>query len=124
MAVKVVCYVRRRDPACATGSVEARGGQGWDCFEVEVEEGSTVLDVLRAISRQDPTLAHTTHHCKTGICGGCTLQVNGRQRLACRTLASEHMRLEPAPGLPLIKDLLVDLLPLQRKGLPQRREAH
>lgn len=92
--------------------------------DVEVIEGATVLDVLRSISQQDPALAHTMHHCKTGICGGCTLIIDGRQQLACRTLVkSPEIRLEPVPGLPLIKDLLVDLLPLRRKELSQGSEA-
>jgi succinate dehydrogenase/fumarate reductase-like Fe-S protein len=113
--MKVSCRVLRQNPG---------GPPHWAQYQAEVEEGATVLDLLRSISRQDPGLAHTAHHCKLGICAGCRMVINGRKRLACRTLVrSPQIRLEPAPGLPVIKDLLVDLLappphpiPLPPKG--------
>lgn len=109
MAMKrVVCHVKRQNPG-----EDAR----WARYEVEIEEGATVLDLMRTINREDPGLAHTTHHCKLGICSACVMVIDGRRRLACRTLVtSPEIRLEPVPGLPLIKDLLVDLLPLHEGG--------
>lgn len=105
---RVVCHVKRQNPG-----ENAR----WARYEVEVAEGATVLDLLRSLSQEDPGLAHTTHHCKLGICTACVMVIDGRHRLACRTLVtSPEIRLEPAPGLPLIKDLLVDLLPLHEAG--------
>ena len=105
--MKVICRVLRQNPS---------GPPHWVQYQAEVEEGSTVLDLLRSISRQDPGLAYTAHHCKLGICAGCRMVINGRKRLACRTLVrSSRIQLEPAPGLPAIKDLLVDLLASPRK---------
>jgi len=108
---RVVCDVKRQAPG-----EDAR----WARYEVEMPEGATVLDLVRSISREDSGLAHTTHQCKLGICAGCVMVIDGRRRLACRTLVtSPEIRLEPAPGLPLIKDLLVDLLPLHEGGKRQ-----
>jgi succinate dehydrogenase / fumarate reductase iron-sulfur subunit len=113
--MKVICRVLRQNPG---------GPPHWAQYHAEVEEGATVLDLLRSISGQDPGLAYTAHHCKLGICAGCRMVINGRKRLACRTLVqSPQIRLEPVPGLPVIKDLLADLLappphpiPLPPKG--------
>ncbi|GEM_PF-1028155 len=112
MMKRVVCHIRRQSPG-----EEAR----WARYEVEIGEGATVLDLLRSIGREDPGLAHTTHHCKMGICSACVMVIDGHRRLACRTLVSSpEIRLEPAPGLPLIKDLLVDQLPLH-EGRAERK---
>jgi len=106
--MKVTCEILRQNPGEPSR---------WVQYQVEVEEGATVLDLLRSISRQDPRLAYTTHHCKLGICAGCLMVIDGRRRLACRTLVqSSPIRLEPVAELPLIKDLAVDLLPLAKKG--------
>jgi len=86
-------------------------------YEVDAPQGSTVLDVLRIISRTDPGLAYTSHHCKLGVCGGCTMLINGRGGLACRTFVDgPELHLAPAPGLPVIKDILVDLLATGARG--------
>ena len=107
MAMKVICRVLRQTP----GDLPH-----WAEYHAEVEDGATVLDLLRSISRQDPGLAFTAHHCKLGICAGCRMVINGRKGLACRTVVrSSQVRLQPVPGLPVIKDLLVDLLASPKK---------
>ena len=107
--MKVICRILRQSPG---------EDPRWAEYHAEVGDGATVLDLLRSISRQDPALAYTAHHCKLGICAGCRMVINGRKRLACRTLVrSPQIRLEPFPGLPVIKDLLVDLLASPKKGV-------
>ncbi len=107
MALKVNCHIRRQMPG---------GPPRWVEYVIEFPEGGTVLDLLRAISRQDRGLAFTAHHCKVGVCGGCNLLVDGQKRLACRTLVkSSPVRLEPLPGAPLIQDLLVDLFARRKR---------
>lgn len=106
--MNIVCYIRRQKPGKT-----AR----WRRYEVVIEEGATVLDLLHAISCDEPGLAYTVHHCKTGVCGGCRMVINGKQRFACRSLVKDpEVRLEPAPESPVIKDLLVDFLAASRKG--------
>jgi len=105
--MNIVCHIRRQEPG-----KQAR----WVRYEVAVKEGTTVLDLLHTIFRDEPGLAYTLHHCKTGVCGGCRMVINGQQRFACRSLVkASEIRLEPAPEVPVIKDLLVDFLAASRK---------
>lgn len=50
--------------------------------------------------------------CRAGICGSCSMIVNGKPRLACKTLTSEFddgkITLLPLPTFQHIKDLSVD----------------
>ena len=113
--MNIVCHIRRQKPGKA-----AR----WVRYEVAVEEGATVLDLLHTIACDDLGLAYTVHNCKTGVCGGCRMVINGQQRFACRSLVkASEIRLEPVPEVPVIKDLLVDFLAASRKGAEQRRNS-
>ena len=108
--MKVSCRVKKQNPGEASR---------WASYEIEISEGASIIDLLQEISKQDAELAFTAHHCKVGVCAGCTILIDGKRRLACRTLVtSPEIRLEPVPGVPLIKDLLVDLFALQQKGVP------
>ncbi len=112
--MKVICHVQRQNPG---------EPPRWVVYEVEIVDGLTVLNLLQEISQQDSGLAYTAHHCKTGICGGCSMIIDGRRRLACRTLlTSSEIRLERAPGVPLVKDLLGDLFAAQQKAHPRGRK--
>lgn len=92
---------------------DAEGGRGWvDTYQVDTSRRSmTVMDVLEHIaSEQDPTLAFYRHStCDHGICGRCTLMINGEAKLACITLADGYESLELAPmrGLECVRDLVV-----------------
>jgi len=77
-------------------------------YEVQYRQGMTVLGVLRYIyERLDGSLAFD-HECRNGYCGVCAVMVNKEPVLACKTLASEEMTLEPLPNFPIIRDLVVD----------------
>ena len=113
--MNIVCHIRRQEP---------RKTARWERYEVAVEEGATVLDLLHTIACDEPGLAYTVHHCKTGVCGGCRMVINGQQRFACRSLVkASEIRLEPVPEVPVIKDLLVDFLGASREGAKQRRNS-
>src|SRR5512132_1310723 len=76
---------------------------------------TTVLDALVEIQReQDPTLAFR-YACRVGMCGSCAMVVNGRERWACRTrladLGSGAVRVRPLYDFPLLRDLVVDMMP-------------
>ena len=83
-------------------------------YEVPLRENQTVLDVVTHIQRYiDPTLSYR-FSCRVGMCGTCSMIVNGRPRWTCRTHVSkvvENGRLELAPlrSLRIIKDLSVDM---------------
>ena len=94
-------------------------------YEVEEAAGMTLDLVLSEIrERQDPSLAFD-FVCRAGICGSCAMLVNGRPRLACRTLTKDFpddITLLPLPGFELIADLSVDTGRWMR-ALSERLEA-
>ena len=78
-----------------------------------------VLDVLEALKERDPTLA-VRRSCREGVCGSDGININGVNRLACVTPLSEVVRrgrltLRPLPGLPVIRDLVVDMTQFYRQ---------
>ncbi len=96
----------------------------WQTFEVEAEPTDRVLDVLHYIrDDQDGTLAFR-RSCGHGICGSDAMVINGKNRLACKTLVKElkqPITIEPLRGFRVIKDLVVDMEPFfakYRKVLP------
>ncbi|MFC0445103.1 succinate dehydrogenase iron-sulfur subunit [Pseudidiomarina halophila] len=85
-------------------------------YTLEVEEGRDmmVLDVLLKLKEQDPTLAFR-RSCREGVCGSDGLNMNGKNGLACITPLSalkggaKKVVVRPLPGLPVIRDLIVDM---------------
>lgn len=74
-------------------------------------EGGMLLDALEALREQDPSFAFR-RSCGEGVCGSDAMNINGRNGLPCITpLAGlkQPVRLAPLPGLPVIRDLVVDL---------------
>ncbi|MEE2782085.1 MAG: succinate dehydrogenase iron-sulfur subunit [Pseudomonadota bacterium] len=72
-----------------------------------------VLDVLELLKSDDPTISYR-RSCREGVCGSDGINMNGKNGLACITPVSEAARggklvLRPLPGLPVIRDLVVDL---------------
>ena len=73
-----------------------------------------VLDVLNLVKEQDPTLSYR-RSCREGVCGSDGINMNGKNGLACITPVSEvakpgkPLQLRPLPGLPVIRDLVVDM---------------
>ncbi|MGI9326011.1 MAG: succinate dehydrogenase iron-sulfur subunit [Pseudomonadales bacterium] len=84
-------------------------------MSIELPEGKDlmVLDVLELLKVQDPSLSYR-RSCREGVCGSDGINMNGRNGLACITPVSEVARrgklvLRPLPGLPVIRDLVVDM---------------
>jgi len=85
-------------------------------FTVPASRGTTVLDGLIYIKENlDSTLTFRTS-CRMGICGSCGILVNNYPHLACHTqigeFKSDILTVKPLPNMPIIKDLVVDLIPL------------
>jgi succinate dehydrogenase / fumarate reductase iron-sulfur subunit len=81
---------------------------------VELElDGSErmLLDVLTKLKALDPTFSYR-RSCREGICGSDAMNINGKNGLAClinmRTLP-DTIVLKPLPGLPVVRDLIVDM---------------
>ncbi|MFK7916411.1 MAG: succinate dehydrogenase iron-sulfur subunit [Pseudomonadales bacterium] len=84
-------------------------------MNIDLPEGKDlmVLDVLELLKAQDPSLTYR-RSCREGVCGSDGINMNGRNGLACITPVSEVAKkgklvLRPLPGLPVIRDLVVDM---------------
>jgi succinate dehydrogenase / fumarate reductase iron-sulfur subunit len=83
-------------------------------YELDIEpEGKMLLDAILLIKEQDETLS-VRRSCREGVCGSDGMNINGRNGLACVTPLSglkQPIELRPLPGLPVIRDLVVDMTP-------------
>jgi len=91
----------------------------WQEFQLDdVEPADRVLELLHRVKwEQDGTLAFR-RSCAHGVCGSDGMRINGVNRLACKVLVrtlgdSDHVKIqiEPLLGLPVLKDLIVDMEP-------------
>ena len=82
-------------------------------FELPQDRDLMVLDVLEQLRLEDPSIAYR-RSCREGVCGSDGMNMNGKNGLACKTTVSSVVRrnkltLRPLPGLPVIRDLVVDM---------------
>ncbi len=104
MLVKI--KIKRTDP---------NQGYYYKDYEVEAEKTTRVLDMLNDIARtQDPTLSFRMS-CAHGVCGSDAMIINGKERLACKTLYQEIMDeadgaidIRPLKHFPIERDLIVN----------------
>src|SRR2546426_183081 len=54
-------------------------------YRVDVDPGMVVLDVLHRIQARLANDLAIRWNCKAGKCGSCSMEINGRPRLACMT---------------------------------------
>ncbi|AGZ46019.1 succinate dehydrogenase/fumarate reductase iron-sulfur subunit [Actinoplanes friuliensis] len=92
---------------------DSSGGEIQD-FDVEVNEGEVVLDIIHRLqATQTPDLA-CRWNCKAGKCGSCSMEINGKPRLGCMTRMStfeedETVTITPLRAFPIIRDLVTDV---------------
>ena len=70
-----------------------------------------LLDALVKLKKMDPTIAFR-RSCREGVCGSDAMNINGKNGLACLTNMNTlkgDIVLKPLPGLPVIRDLIVDM---------------
>jgi succinate dehydrogenase / fumarate reductase iron-sulfur subunit len=81
-------------------------------YHLDIEAGDMMLlDALQLIKAKDETLS-LRRSCREGVCGSDAMNINGRNGLACVTSLSDlkqPVEVRPLPGLPVIRDLVVDL---------------
>ncbi len=90
----------------------------WQTFTVQAEPTDRVLDALHTVRwDQDGTLSFR-RSCAHGVCGSDAMIINGANALACIVLVKDAaggnggtITVEPIRGLPVIKDLVVDMEP-------------
>ena len=88
----------------------------WETYQVTSHATDRVLDALHQIKwDQDGSLSFR-RSCAHGVCGSDAMRINGKNRLACKTLIKDvnpdkPITVEPIKGLPVEKDLIVDMEP-------------
>jgi succinate dehydrogenase / fumarate reductase iron-sulfur subunit/fumarate reductase iron-sulfur subunit len=83
-------------------------------FSVDRRGANVVLDLLVAIQRElDPSIGFR-YSCRVALCGTCSVRVDGLPVLACQAIVPHgvrRLRIEPLAGLPVVRDLIVDMRP-------------
>jgi len=81
-------------------------------YDIELEDSDQMLlDAIIRIKEIDDSLS-VRKSCREGVCGSDGMNINGKNGLACITKLSdleEPVILRPMPGLPVIRDLIVDM---------------
>ncbi len=106
--------IRRFNP-----EVAGKNKPYWQEFVLQnVDPTDRVLELLHRIKwEQDGTLT-LRRSCAHGVCGSDAMRINGQNKLACKVLLKDFgtgdnvkVQVEPILGLPVLKDLLVDMEP-------------
>ena len=86
-------------------------------YVIEINDSGNmmVIDAIRKAQEQDSTVTFR-RSCAQGVCGSDGVNMNGQNGLACITAVSDvairnKLEVRPLPGLPVIKDLIVDMKP-------------
>ncbi len=92
---------------------DARGGDFVE-YRVDVDEGMVVLDALIVAQARHANDLALRWNCKAGRCGSCSVEVNGKPRLACMTrmedfAPGEPVAVQPLKTFPVVKDLVTDV---------------
>src|SRR3954451_15285728 len=92
---------------------DAQGGD-FKQFDIDVDPGMVVLDVLHRVQAQQANDLAIRWNCKAGKCGSCSAEVNGLPRLTCMARMStfdpdEAITVSPMRTFPVVKDLVTDV---------------
>ncbi len=86
----------------------------WDEFTIQAEPSERLVEALHEVKwHHDGTLTFR-RSCAHGVCGSDAMVINGRNALACKVLVRDvapKVTIEPIRGLPVLKDLIVDMEP-------------
>ena len=85
--------------------------QDYELDDSKIQPGMMLLDAILELKTLDPTLSFR-RSCREGVCGSDGMNINGRNGLACITPLKglkTPIELRPLPGLPVIRDLIVDM---------------
>lgn len=105
--MKVRLRIRRFDP-----SRDAE--PWWGEYDAEADPTDRVLEALHYVKWYVDSSLALRRSCAHGICGSDAMLINGVNRLACKVLVkdvSQPITVEPIRGLPVIRDLVVDMEP-------------
>ena len=83
-------------------------------YSCNVSEGMVVLDAIHRIQADDANDMACRWNCKAGKCGSCSVEINGKPKLACMTRMNEYSEEEtititPLKAFPVMKDIVTDV---------------
>jgi len=84
----------------------------WERYTVDSEPMDRVLDLLHRVKWETDGSLTFRRSCAHGVCGSDAMMINGRNRLACKIRVDQlgrRITVAPLPGMPVIKDLVVDM---------------
>jgi succinate dehydrogenase/fumarate reductase iron-sulfur protein len=84
-------------------------------YQVPYRKWMRVLDALVFISENFATDLAFRWFCGSKMCGTCAVRMNGREVLACWEAVEPTMTIEPLRNLPVVRDLVVDRDPFDKK---------
>ncbi|WP_137993793.1 succinate dehydrogenase iron-sulfur subunit [Streptomyces vilmorinianum] len=107
--ITVTFRIRRFNPEVSDAAV-------WEDFQIEIDPKERVLDGLHKIKWDVDGSLTFRRSCAHGICGSDAMRINGKNRLACKTLIKDinpekPITVEAIKGLTVMKDLVVDMEP-------------
>src|SRR5438128_10328642 len=86
-----------------------------EIYHLDVSRGLTILDALIRLKNEVDGRLTFRYSCRSAICGSCAMEINGSEKLACRTSVRKEWErhgesaVAPLQNLPVIKDLVVDM---------------
>jgi succinate dehydrogenase iron-sulfur subunit len=83
-------------------------------YTVQADPMDRLLDCLHQVKWQHDSSLSLRRSCAHGICGSDAMVINGVNALACKVLVKDlkqPVTVEPLRGLPLVRDLIVDMEP-------------
>jgi succinate dehydrogenase / fumarate reductase iron-sulfur subunit len=112
--MEVTFRIRRFNP-----EVPGKNKPYWQEFTLQnVEPNDRVLELLHRIKWEQDGSLTLRRSCAHGICGSDAMRINGVNKLACKVLVKDYakddrarIQVEPILGLPVLKDLVVDMEP-------------
>ena len=83
-------------------------------YSVQLEQGMVVLDAIHRVQVEHANDLAVRWNCKAGKCGSCSMEINGKPKLACMTRLSDYaddelISIQPMKTFPIIKDLVTDI---------------
>jgi len=84
-----------------------------DTYEIDLDDcGPMILDALLKIKNEIDATLSLRRSCREGICGSCSMNIGGRNTLACTASIADYdgdITVYPLPHQPIVKDLVSDL---------------
>ncbi|WP_131765558.1 succinate dehydrogenase iron-sulfur subunit [Candidatus Protofrankia californiensis] len=103
----VTLKIRRFNP-------EVSNEAHWESYSVPFDPSDRLLDALHYVKWNLDGSLSFRRSCAHGVCGSDAMRINGANRLACKVLVKDlgsEISIEPIKGLPVEKDLIVDMEP-------------